>query len=143
MFGGGLLGQIVGVTKDAGTLLVSQAVGRMAVNALPFGDPTNPWIGAGKGYLLAVLARRFGTRFLGADMARLIAAGVVMGPLKDAIVHAFPKASDFLGEGVMYLPSYPGINPGTNGYDQGTLNEADDQMASYAGVGTYSGATSF
>lgn len=102
--GNGILGQGLGLVKDTGFALVGAAAGRFISNAIPFGQG-DPVMSFAKSALLAIAARKFGGRVLGADGARMVAVGMLLGPTKDAALSIAPQLSPFLGSrgDVMYF----------------------------------------
>jgi hypothetical protein len=117
----GIFSQALGTMKDSGLVLAGSALGNLADQKLP-GDSSNPVIGLAKGLATGILIRMFAARFIGADNARLLAAGAVAPAVKNAAIHYVPGAAPFLGEGVMSLPPFPGsvdAYPQIGSYSQG------------------------
>ncbi len=118
-----IVSAITGTVVDTGVVLVGGAVGRFVAGMIPFNASTpanQPYVDFGKSALIAVGVRYLGPRFMGQDMARLAAIGVMLPATKNLVLSFVPSASQYLGSAdraPMFLPrSISQRNPNIQGY---------------------------
>lgn len=143
----GLLGGVMDLGVQAGAALVGGAVGGKAAAMLPFTDAPGsklPVIDFGKNFILALLVKRYGTRFLPTHIVNAAALGMVLAPTKRLITAAVPEAAGYLGD-VTMLPSFPGFQGyapayGLNGYSSNGMANGFESTAEVVdeGLGGYS-----
>ena len=112
-----IMRQTTQLVKDTGYVLAGSALGGVASGFLP--DLGNPFANAAKGVAVAVGVRMLAARFLGADGARLAAAGALQVPLKNLVIGFLPadqqvRARALLGD-YGDLGAYAALNPGAIG----------------------------
>jgi hypothetical protein len=133
---GGIGGQVFTLAKDAVAVMAGQALGRTVTNLIPFGGNT-PVINAGKGLLVAIGIKKFGSKVVSKDLADMLAIGALLGPLKDLIVSVAPQAGAFLSGGfamprmIGSYAAYPTVRGGAaEGVD--TYAQGGEGLGAYA-----------
>lgn len=132
--GGGIIGQSLQLVKSTVAVMAGQTLGRTVMNAIPLSSPdpkTNALYSVGKGLLVAIALKKFGTKVVSADLANLLAIGALQNPLRDAITAFVPQAASVLSGGYAF-PSFPSMASYAR---MGSY--ADDGNGDEAGMGSY------